>query len=64
MNNTLFLINFNERKKIFSSTRRKKRYILFLHIIKETIDKEIIFVAPVCENRMLNLTVIAFPEIY
>lgn len=64
MNNTLFLINFNERKKIFSSIRRKKRYILFLHIIKETIDKEIIFVAPVYENRMLNLTVIAFLEIY
>jgi len=50
MNNTLFLINFNERKKIFNSIRRKKRYILFLHIIKETIDKEIIFVAPVCEK--------------
>ena len=64
MNNTLFLINFNERKKIFSSIRRKKRYILFLHIIKETIDKEIIFIAPVCEKRMLNLTVIVFPEIY
>ena len=64
MNNTLFLINFNERKKIFSSIRRKIRYILFLHIIKETIDKEIIFVAPVYENRMLNLTVIAFLEIY
>jgi hypothetical protein len=50
MNNTLFLINFNERKKIFSSIRRKKRYILFLYIIKETIDKEIIVVAPVCEK--------------
>lgn len=64
MNNTLFRIDFNARKKIFNSIRRKKRYILFIHIIKETIDKEIIFIAPVCENRMLNLTVIAFPEIY
>jgi len=50
MNNVLFLINFNERKKIFSSIRRKKRYIIFLYIIKETIDKEIIVVAPVCEK--------------
>lgn len=64
MNNTLYRIDFNARKKIFCSIRRKKRYILFLHIIKETIDKEIIFARPVCKNKMLNLTVIAFPKIY
>ena len=62
MNNTLFRIDFNARKKIFCSIRRKKRYNLFLHIIKETIDKEIIFIAPVCEKQDVKFDSYSFPR--